>query len=708
MKWTKREAPPHLVKDIAERYSLDLLSASILARRGLRSPGDFLFFLETDERWLHNPFYFAEMEDAVDRINLARDEGEKVLVFGDRDVDGITSTVLLVETLTAMGIETSWRVPQEEEKYGITKAAIDDHARNYGSLIITVDCGISSHDELDHAAGLGIDVIILDHHVLQAPEPPEAIAVINPKLPDSPYPFRELSGCGVVYKLVWALKFAATEFYKQDIALLNVRPLEESYIVEAIALSNLIEEDRISESIVPGMIDLETTRLVPFLKNRQIFVWDGELQKKLLAKAFGKAASVECHDIRPEVARIIPQTAGQSLLRLGTMSRSGKYSEEPQGELDVFQNLFLSFALKTFMPEPDYNALQLAALSTVADLMPLLDENRTIVQLGLAAMNKKPRKGIVELLARQNTNGKQLNAVDCSWIITPVINAAGRMGQPEIAVRLFLEDNPDERSRLADRLVEMNAERREMGADSWGLAFPQASAAMEKSGNKYIMLGSEEIQRGVTGVLATRLSEHFQVPAIIASFLKDGTVTGSLRTARGFKVKAFLEKFSGFFIDYGGHDAAAGFYMDGSNWPEFQRETELFFASVSLDDFEKSILLDAELPHDYLNPELATLVDRFEPYGEGNPKLVFMAKAVTIVQADILGKPEKIHLKLTLRFGKTQWPALWWKEAERLGREFAVGDRLDIAFELGKNFWNGMESLQLIVLDARKTAEENS
>ena len=145
-------------------------------------PEDMLFYLEDDTRFLRNPFLFSQMEDAVDRILLAVDEEEKVLVFGDRDADGVSATTLMIEALAGLGLEARYRLPDEDEKYGLSRAAIDEFAADYGSLIITVDCGISNHAEVEYAREKGIDVIIVDHHVLQADAPPQALAVIDPKL----------------------------------------------------------------------------------------------------------------------------------------------------------------------------------------------------------------------------------------------------------------------------------------------------------------------------------------------------------------------------------------------------------------------------------------------------------------------------------------------------------------------------------------------
>jgi single-stranded-DNA-specific exonuclease len=712
MNWNKKEIPAVAIKELASRYGLDLLSASILVRRGITDPAELLYFLEDDPRYLRSPFLFDEMEDAVDRILLAADEKEKVLVFGDRDTDGVTATVLMVEALKELGIEAAWRVPVAQEPYGLTIQAVEEFSSAGGTLIITVDCGISNHAEIERASALGVDVIIADHHRLQAAQPPEALAVIDPKLPESGYPFRDLAGCGVVYKLASALKLARTGIYKQQVALLNVRPVNEAYLVEAVRLSNLVETGRIRETIVPGMVDLSRTRLVPFLQDRQIFVWDGELQRRLLEKALGKGAEVLFYDVRPDASTYIVQAKGQSLLRLKELSRIGRYAENGLEEIDVFENLFISFALKKadWFGEDDLQKLQLVALGTIADIMPLRDENRILVRRGLSAINQKPRAGLSELFQKAGLLGKKLGASDMAWQVTPVVNAAGRMGKADKAVSLFLGADRSEREAIADEVIAMNLERRRLGGETWDIVYPLARESLATYADKLVLVGSEEVFRGVTGLIASKVTGIFKVPAIVASFQEDGTVVGSIRTARGFPVSSFLEVCADLFLDYGGHDAAAGFSLEKKNWPEFQTRTAAFAQALELEDGEESIEVDAELPHDYLRPDLAKVTERFEPFGEANDPIVFMSRDVPIVDAQLVGKKEQNHLKLTLDFGKHKWPALVWDGAERLQRDFKFdndskkGDHIDLVFKVTMNRFNGMETPQLEVFDARKAA----
>ena len=207
MEWNKKKIDPDSVKGLAERYGIDILTASIFSRRGITDSEDLKFYLENDLRYTHNPFLFEEMEDAIDRIRQAAEEGEKVKIFGDRDVDGITSTVILKKGLASIGIDADWSLPEGNDPYGLTMEGVDKFAEEDGSLLITVDCGISNFREIEYARGKGIDTIVIDHH-LPSEEIPPAVAIINPKSNDSCYPFRDLAACGVVAKVVWALSFS--------------------------------------------------------------------------------------------------------------------------------------------------------------------------------------------------------------------------------------------------------------------------------------------------------------------------------------------------------------------------------------------------------------------------------------------------------------------------------------------------------------------
>jgi len=706
MNWNKKDIGREMIRELTTRYGCDALTASILARRGVVEGPDLLFYLEDDPRYLHDPFLFDAMEDAVDRVLDAKDEGEKVLIFGDRDVDGITSTTLLAQALTDLGMDVAWRVPEGDEPYGLSMAAVDAHAADYGTLIITVDNGISCVEEISHAAELGIDVIVLDHHNPQE-ELPRAVAIVNPKLKGSSYPFPDLAGCAVTWKFIQALRFGMNELYKQQICLLNVRPANEAYVVEAVKVVNMTETERIAETIVPGMVSIAQTRLVPFLKGQQIFVWDAGMQKKQLEKIFGKGVEFNFLDIAPEIAREIPAVRGMGLLKIKDMSRIGRYQDKPVGELDGFLNVFITFMQRrnALFGKRESEELQLVALGTLADLMPLKNENRILVRRGLQAINANPRPGLVELLARQGLTGKKIGTADIAWQVSPAINATGRMGNPALAIRLLTESSQAERNRLSEEVVRMNTDRKQLGSDGWAIVEPLAKESLGKYSERLVLASSAELHRGVTGIMANRLSSCFRVPAVVVCFQADGTAVGSMRSARGLHLDSLLEPCADLFIDHGGHAFAAGFSMDAKRFPELESRLARLAGDIVFPDTEgeEEIAVDAELPHEYITPALLELSDRLEPYGEGHEQLNFLARRLRIVNADIMGKTEKQHLKLTFDCGKFKWPAIFWQAADRLNRDFSVNDTVDAVFQVNRNSFNGAEIPQMILQDVRKS-----
>lgn len=705
---TKKEIAPEMVREICTRFSCDALTASIFARRNVTTGPDIQYFLEDDLRYLHSPFLLSGMEDAVDRILAAREEGERVLIFGDRDVDGITSTTVLYRCLKDMGIEVSWRIPSGEDTYGLSLKAVEEFAANYGSLIITVDCGISNNVEIDRAVELGIDVIITDHH--NPPENlPNATIIIDPKLPEDEYPFPFISGCAVAFKLASALRFAQNELYKQELCLLDVRPVNEAYIIDCIKMVNMTERARLSEIITPGMVRIEDTRLMQFLRGQQILVWDADLQKKQLAKIFGNGIEFNMMDLRPEIATEIPSVRTASLLRIKESSKLLRYREGNQSEMDGFFNIFITYIQKkTATPDNQKKPqadLQLVMLAALADIMPLHNENRILVRQGLAALNGgEVIPGLRELLARLNMLGKRITSTDISWNVVPVLNAAGRLGRSELAVELFLSETSQQRDTIAEQIIQLNKDRRQLGTDAWGYVEKQAYESFEKYNKKLVVVVEPRIHRGISGILAAQLVKVFEVPSIAITILEDGTAVGSVRSTRGFDVTPMLDSCGEIFLNHGGHNYAAGFSLNKENLDALLQHFLEYTAVIELEDNQDSTLqTDAEIPHDYLTPNLLKTIDLFEPYGEGNPQLLFFSRKLKIVGADIIGKGEKKHLKLVLAGGKHKWPALFWNEAERLGRDFALGDTIDVVYRLERNLFNGMETAQMIVQEVERS-----
>ena len=701
MKWNKTAIDAHAVKEIARRFEIELLPATIAARRGITSPEPLKFVLESDPRWLHNPFLMASMSDAVERINAAVDSGEKMLIFGDRDVDGITSTVLLFEALGEMGGDVQWMLPEGEEGYGLSEKVIEKAADAGVGLLITVDCGVSNLAEVEVASSRGIETIIIDHH--NPPTGlPAAVAVINPKLPG--YPFRDLCGCAVASKVEWALRFSRSPFFGMSVCLLNVRPANETLVVEAVRLTNLVETDRITESIVPGMVGYQKTRLAPFIADDEVLVIDAPVQARLLERAFGPDIHVSLSDLLPLISQFLPKLAGKSLLKIQQASKMARYSTRPPSEIDILAETFASLVLarEEARLAPAFARMDLVTLGTLADLMPLTDENRILVRYGLGLLRSSERNGLRQVFRRKDLLGKRITTSDIAWQVSPLLNSAGRMGDPGTATRLFLAGTPQEAEEIVDRLFTLDGQRKSMGETAWNLMLGQARDSLEKTGGRCILVHDARIQRGITGIMASRLQGLFKAPAIVISEGGE-TAVGSIRCNRQRVISDFFGRHGAEFLSFGGHDFAGGFSIAQERLAAF---VDSFFSQaeeISLPaQGEETIEIDAEIPTSYLTPDLQKTVDLFEPYGEGNPPLVFLTRAMKVANCELIGKKELNHLKLLLETGKTRWPAVYWNAASRFPGDFAIGDSIDVVYRLGRNMYGGGENLQLTILDLKK------
>ncbi len=705
--WNKNQLDTAKVESIQKKFNIDALTASIFVRRGIIEGKDILYYMEEDLRFQHNPFLFSSMEDVVERILSAAEEKEKVLIFGDRDVDGISATTVLFDCLKSLGIDVRYRLPSGDDAYGLSMAAVDDFAKDYGSLIITVDCGISNNQEIAHAGDLGLDVIVLDHHNPPASLPAPAL-IIDPKLSDSGYPFKDISGCAVVYKVVSAIRFTRSSWYNQEIALLDLTETDGSFSVNCIKVKNLIPVARLSET-VEGITAISETKLESFLRGQLIFVWNENRVRQLLQKAFGVSAEFNLVDAQTLIPKVIPQVAKMELSKIKELSKIAHYGNHAPTEIGGFYNIFVSFVqqeLKIQHPEfvlQEEKDLQLVALAALADIMPMQNENRLFVKQALQSINaKRIRPGLLELMSKLNLLGKRVSSTDLSWVIVSHLNAAGRLGHPELGAELFLTQDEEKRFAVAKKIQELNVERKQLSVDAWNYASIQAKSSIPKHNGKLCVVIDSRINRGVSGILAGRLVQTYDVPAMAVTFVDENAI-GSMRSCRGYDVTAFLDKFGDIFLNHGGHNFAAGFSLKKERLKEFEQKVQELSAEITLSESHEGIFeVDAEIPANYLTPALLSVSDRFEPFGEENASLCFMTKNVPILDAFVMGKGEKQHLKITIGSGKYKWPCLFWNEGERLHRDFEVGDNVDILFHIERNSFNGTETPQLILADIRK------
>jgi len=689
------------------KYYTQILT-TIFLRRKIKEQRELLYFLEDDLRFQHNPFLFNAMEDAVERILQAKEENEKVLIFGDKDVDGVTSTTVLYDYLKKIGIDVSWRVPVENDAYGLSIQAIDDFAAQAGSLIITVDCGISNNEEIKHANELGIDVIVTDHH--NAPELlPDAIVIIDPKTPDSGYPFKEISGAAVAYKLVSALRFANTNLYNAEICLFNISFDEENkyYTVDCLSVRNLAKVKELHEKIVPGKTSIYDLKLPYFLQGQLIYVWDAAKVKAQLRDIFGSGIEFNLNDLKEEISKQMPSLRTKNIKDLQGLSLIAKYIEEENTSINSLFNLYVTYCKKLIAAkykddlEDEQRDLQLVAIAAIADIMPLQNENRIFVRKGIEAIKKiQPRPGLLELFSKLKIDLEAITAKDLSWSLTPALNAAGRMGKADLAVKLLTTEKAEEREELAEEIYQFNEKRKQMVCDTAYLIHDKAVQSVSENDNKLCIVIDKRINKGLTGNFASKLMQQFSIPAIAISEGEECFV-GSMRSCRGLIATDFLNNFGDFFINHGGHNFAAGFSFEKEKLAAFNQKLKEIVSGLELEKENTDISIDAEIPPQLLSPATFKLLDILEPFGCQNTELIVKTAGVRIAEAAVVGKKDPLSLKLLIDCGKYKFPAMYWNQAERLNKDIFVGESYDILYNMSRNHFNRMITSQFEIIDIK-------
>ncbi len=552
--------PPLPDKRLATTSAFPPLITQLLYNRGLAEPSQFEPFFTADRQLLGDPFLLPDMQRAIARIYQALLSGENIAIYGDFDVDGITSTALLVQGLSTLGAKTTPYIPHRlTEGYGLKTAALENLYRQGISLVITVDCGITAVPEVKKAQRMGLDVIITDHHTPPAVIPP-AIATIDPKLPHSAYPFSELAGVGVAFKLLQAL-----------------------------------------------------------------------------FQSIGK---------------------------------------EPQ--LDEL--------------------IDLVALGTVADMMPLLEENRYLTKQGLKLINDTPRLGVREMVTQAGLNIGSLDTESISWVIAPRLNAAGRLAHAMTSYKLLMTDSVQEAQELSIWLEQKNTERRRLTEKVLVKAREQILA---EGISPLLIAIDKDCPAGIAGLVASRLSEEFYRPAIVikAGELMSG---GSCRSIPEFNIILALTQCSRLLSRFGGHAQAAGFFLPTKNLPRLTQCLSQL-AATQLDglDLRPSLDIDAEVTLPDLGGDTFPIIQQLAPFGCGNPAPTFLSRQVEIVNCHAMGNNGE-HLRLKLQQGGTLWDGVGFGLGKRLAE---VSSPVDIVYNLQIDRWGGEEKLRLNILDFAPTSQ---
>ncbi len=535
------------------------LMSAVLSSRGISSPDEAAAFLERDRQLHFSPFLMRDMDRAAARITQALASHERIAVFGDYDVDGITSTALLADYLRSRGADCLIYIPRRiEDGYGLGKDALASLRAQGVSLVVTVDCGITGVEEARYAREIGLDLVITDHHECKSALP-DAVAVVDPRRPDCPYPFKHLAGVGVALKLVLAL---------------------------------------------------------------------------------------------------------------------GQDREEA---------IFARYCT-------------LAAIGTVADVMKMSDENRTIVYRGLEAIPTTHLVGLRALLKETGLWGKDVTSIQIGFVLAPRINAAGRMGEAELAVRLLLTDDPVQAEQMARDLCELNRERQSVEQDIFAQAVEQIQL-LPAGQRSALVLSSHTWHQGVVGIVASRLSERYSCPSFMIH-LQNGMGKGSCRSYGGFNLFAALETCSDLLTDFGGHELAAGFNIREEDIPAFRERMNRCVSAFTGDHAPVSSLeIDAVVDRpEWISLDEVAQLGRLEPYGTGNARPVFALMGVRVEAMQNVGQNR--HLKLRLSRGAYHFDAIFFSvTAQDSG--VAPGMLVDAAFYLQINEFRGVSSVQLQMVDLR-------
>ena len=530
------------------------LAAMVLASRGMEDDHQARAYLDCNAPLL-DPFLMTDMDKAAGRVGLAMSRGEKIAVFGDYDVDGITATCLLTDFLRRHGADAVSYIPGRlEEGYGLNPIAIHQLHDEGVKLIVTVDCGITAVNEAELCRQLGIDLVITDHHECKQTLP-AAAAVVDPHRPDGGYPHKNLSGVGVAFKLASAL------------------------------------------------------------------------------------------------------------------------CGSQEGVLEEYADM--------------------VCLGTVADVMPLQGENRVFVARGLESLAHTKRPGIAALMAECGCAPEAVSASSIGFMLAPRINAAGRMGQIDLAVELFLTDDPDKAAEAARGLCELNRQRQAVESEIYRQAVSMLPMGKPPEA---IVLADESWHQGVVGIVASRIAEEYACPTFLICL--DGEHgKASSRSHGGFNLFASLSALSPLLESYGGHELAAGFTITRANIPEFRRQICALAAKFYTDGVPRTVL-DVDCA---VSPELLTLhnvdaLQMLEPCGNGCPKPVLMVKNLTIDRMSMVGGGR--HMRLRLCSGHTYLNAIYFS-ANPQTVSIQPGDLVDVAFTPQVNEFRGTRTVQMNVIDIR-------
>ena len=517
MIWKNNNVSDSIVAEKADAWKTSKILTRLLLNKNLAEKKDVERFLNPSLDQLRNPFDFERMEEAVEKIIKCRENNQRIYIYGDYDVDGITAASFLVLVFREIGIDTRYYIPSRmEENYGLDKRTIDFIDEREGKLVITVDTGANSIEDIRYAQSIGIDVIVTDHHKSTKEKSDEEYILINPKLSEN-YKFKYLSGAGV------ALKLAQGVYRKLGIS-----------------------EERL------------------------------------------------------------------------------------------------------------YKYLDIVMIGTVADVVPMTDENRVIISRGLQVLSRTKVKGLVYLIRYLKFQNKNINTTDVSYFISPLINSLGRIGVSKIGADFFIEEDDFKIYNIIEEMKKTNKIRRRLEKKIYDEALEMLQKERYQKGFSYIFLTSKNWHPGVIGVVSSRLSIKFGVPVILVA-IKNGVGKASCRSSNGINIFNIFKNMEDKLIRFGGHDLAAGFIAELDRLPEIEEIFSKEIDKLKTIREEEVLDIDLELPIDKIDEELLEDIKLLSPYGLENQQPLFMDRGVYIRNIEKFGV-EGRHFNGIIQKNKKEYP----------------------------------------------------
>jgi single-stranded-DNA-specific exonuclease len=655
MKIIKKPLDAGFIKDWINR-GFNPIVLSIINRRGWDGEEDLLnVFLPLLEN-IPSPFLYRDIVKVFQRIDAAINKKEKILIFGDIDVDGVTSTAMLYDFLKNQDADVSWDIPVGDDPYGLNFKTIESWIGKY-SLCITVDCGITNVAEIKFLKDHNIDTIVIDHHAMPC-QKLDAFAVINPKNEEN-IDFDNIAACGVTFIFIFGYYFYKGSFFNKDIALVfkdhdayNVFIYNNMIFRHSFVLKDYTMLDEYDDVFYYS--DSSYDEGVP----------SGKKKVKRLKSA------VEIYDSR--ILYNINNVKIRSRISLIN------YIFNNIKEFDYLKDKYLPLVL----------------LGTIADIMPLTGVNRIFTGIGFNLLKTKNIESLKILFNELGIEPSNLTTKDLSWVICPLLNAPGRMGNARGVVEFLINNPVDE---TIKEMIKINKDRKTNGEKAYKLFLNKIDENKKDYNDSLLFFYSDDIQKGITGLTATKLSKYSKCPTIVAA--KDGEFyTGSIRGETEHHLVEFLEKCSDLLDQFGGHKNAAGFRLHCDKLDDFKKY--LMNNSVIFKDLDKehSITIDAEIPAKYLNNNLAEIIKIFEPFGEKNPNPIFYTPDIEIKNYFWLGK-EKKHLKLIIETPYKVMTAILWDRGEWFVNLYMDYEKYDIIYQIEQSRYNSVISTQLIILD---------